>query len=603
MVLTANRNRNYLHKYYHRKRPVYGGVRPDGRRDNLPIRNTPRGFLGALKRGARKATKIVKGAFKHAPGGIALYEGLMALIDLATKGSVNTPNIAYIKMAMAALTALQDARAIGRWIFSNEPSHEDEINMLSDHITALEELLAARVKFVNFGADPSPEQAGAIFARLAKQRGEPDDIADLSGEMVRYSMATGNSLQRAVSDGVQKIMEIRREQHLPILGYGFGVGTAIPNFAHFFDWLKPVIIEGYTTIWGRGLNDDPRKPNTLEDFCIFAAQKAWTMDDFKKGLQWFLHECGNFPQFTNPPPYPKPFGYESEYDPRDMYDASLARMFMDTVQELRRRYKDDPFFGGVSPAKNRYNFIQRANPPADARLAAFEQMRDQFINKWNDYSNDFIEYMKKRRKYETELAWPRDKVEAMLDDTGLDIPYSEWAGTLADEYKELRANGDNLYDAAYQQYLTEEAQLNAFADDLYGAGLSYYSIPSEGVRYYEMNGMGVYGGTTTAHRPPSSPTPTSLRYHFMNPDAFRDTPKYELVQWGIRDPDFREWAFKNGILLPSDFNEYITFAGINGSGIYDSELALLGGSIFSSLFNGAKKLVGKVYNGAKKLLS
>ena len=132
------------------------------------------------------------------------------------------------------------------------------------------------------------------------------------------------------------------------------------------------------------------------------------------------------------------------------------------------------------------------------------------------------------------------------------------------------------------------------------------------MNWYEISGSGYCGGTSTAHRPKPSPTPTYFKYMFMNQDELRQMPKAELIEWAMRDPDFKFWALSSKLITPQDLRDFFSRAEANrfyygeGLGLYEisgSGLALRGAGILGKLFGKAKELIGKAAQGVRSFLS
>lgn len=300
-----------------------------------------------------------------------------------------------------------------------------------------------------------------------------------------------------------------------------------------------------------GILPPPRRPKTVREFCIMAAQKAWDESTFIKGFRWWyfdyvINEGGVFPK----PDFPKPFGYNAAFDPMDQYDATLANRFIEIAKTLYKQYE----------AEQREFIARISRPPRPRPPMSFRP-----------YPLNFYEDRNVQIPHPT--LYPR----------GMTNP----DGTLM-SLKEAR-----------EKFLREHPDVK------FGKGYG-------GVNWYEISGSGYHGGTSTAHRPKASPTPTYFKYMFMNQDELRQMPKAELIEWAMRDPDFKFWALSSKLITPQDLRNFFSRAEVNrfyygeGLGLYEisgSGLALRGAGILSKLFGKAKELVGKVYQGARSLLS
>ena len=92
-------------------------------------------------------------------------------------------------MLGAAITALGDALSFARWLRGNATENQEEIiYQLSDEIRQLQEMLAGRIRLVNFGRDPTPLEAARIYEHIARERGESEGIAQIGAEAVRHEM-------------------------------------------------------------------------------------------------------------------------------------------------------------------------------------------------------------------------------------------------------------------------------------------------------------------------------------------------------------------------------------------------------------------------------
>lgn len=289
-----------------------------------------------------------------------------------------------------------------------------------------------------------------------------------------------------------------------------------------------------------GISPPPRRPKTVREFCIMAAQRAWDESTFTKGFRWWyfdyvINEGGVFPK----PDFPKPFGYNAAFDPMDQYDATLANRFIEIAKTLYKQYE----------AEQREFLARISRPPQPRSPMPFRP-----------YPLNFYEDRNVQIPHPT--LYPR----------GMTNP----DGTLM-SLKEAR-----------EKFIREHPNVK------WGKGYG-------GVNWYEMSGLGYCGGTSTGHRLPSSPTPTYFKYMFMNQDELRQMPKAELIEWAMRDPDFKFWALSSKLLTSYDlvhFGGNLGLYEISGSG-----LALRGAGILGKLFGKAKELVGKVYQGARSLLS
>ena len=135
----------------------------------------------------------------------------MALSDLLSSAGANTTHGQILIMLGAAITALGDALSFASWLRGNATEDQEEIiYQLSEEITQLQEMLAGRIRLVNFGRDPSPAEAAAIYKRVAIERGETEPVARVGAEAVRHAMATGVSLEHAISAGTESMQLERR---------------------------------------------------------------------------------------------------------------------------------------------------------------------------------------------------------------------------------------------------------------------------------------------------------------------------------------------------------------------------------------------------------
>ena len=110
-------------------------------------------------------------------------------------------------MISAEITVLGDALSFARWLRDNATEDQEEIiYQLSAEITELQEMLAGRIRLVNFGRDPTPLEAQHVFEHIATERGESVGVACIGAGAVRHAIVTGATLPRALSAGTQTIM-------------------------------------------------------------------------------------------------------------------------------------------------------------------------------------------------------------------------------------------------------------------------------------------------------------------------------------------------------------------------------------------------------------
>ena len=69
-------------------------------------------------------------------------------------------------------------------------------------------------------------------------------------------------------------------------GNGYYGGAITPEkLSTFFDWLKPIFKKGYESLQMKG---GAIPEYDIRIFCRKGAQQAWTLEDFDKGMAWFM---------------------------------------------------------------------------------------------------------------------------------------------------------------------------------------------------------------------------------------------------------------------------------------------------------------------------
>ena len=114
-----------------------------------------------------------------------------------------------------------------------------------------------------------------------------------------------------------------------------------------FNWIKPLVKSTVSKIRersrrrreGAGANLVKNlfrvKPPNLTEFCKFAAQRGWSLQEFLDGLQYFLYEEGLFvdePDAAERVATPPPRYFES-YNPNEPYDEALYQFFDTALRE------------------------------------------------------------------------------------------------------------------------------------------------------------------------------------------------------------------------------------------------------------------------------
>ena len=598
----------------------YGGVQP---RRELPIRQRPSGLRRFLRVGAQTLTNTRRFLLRALRDGIQVFTGVLALSDLLSNAGRNTTRAQVLLMISAGITALGDALSFARWLRNNAPDYEEAIYQLSEEIRSLQELLAGRIRFLNDNEPPTPEEAGVIFANLASERGEPDDIADIGGEAVRHAMASGESLARAISRGSQAILEERRRQGLPLTGYGYyggslGTATTAPtleDLATFFDWLKPIFKQGYemlSTMQGGAIAN-----NEIRDFCLKGAQQAWTIEEFDRAMMWLMWEKGEpgypRPQF-NPPP-----GYLAKSNLHADTNLQLYNTFLDRAIK-KYLYPNNPNYPGTTiplyyvkfPFKYKEELLDY---PAEelAKVARKEALFDMW---WRQ--NGFIPQFKRRKGF-------------------YGNGYNRYGRRKATRPKKLLYSG---YDAPYGGRIGYSRGLNLYDgfDAPFGSKNGGSSnVPPPGVPGVPPPGLPLLGLPQIRGVPQPPPLPPGIVLPpppppgIVLPPPIPDLDSYLPPPVIMPDP---------GPIPPPQIPDYLSlqlFTGnpdgsasipsgvigyhINGEGPFqfivldrnkygfgfgnsrEGELALIGGNILKKLFNIGKNVVGKVYTKAKKLLS
>lgn len=378
MVLTANPYRNiynrrekrYTNRVRRRRWAPYGGVLP-----HINLRLSEAGWRGRLKKISKKFTKAVKTGVTAFLDGMDIWEGVSKLIKLVYEGTINMSNADYLRIAMSALTAMQDVTALGRWVFSRDPAPEQREEALSVHIRNLQEALAGRVRMINFDAEPTPDEAYDIYFRILHDRGEPDDLASIGANAVRLALAGGSDLPVAISLGTQAIITERQRRGMPVVGYGIAPppefaaiadmpappiaeaaaaadaidappsmraeGFGYAKLDHFFDWMLPALRKGLRNM---------RRPKNRQEWAIYGAQRGWTMTEFRSAYHRFLIENATDPDSVPPLILPAPEDYYEPYDPNAPYDNNLYQKFYWEAAMYDRGYLSqeiwDRFAGG-----------------------------------------------------------------------------------------------------------------------------------------------------------------------------------------------------------------------------------------------------------------
>ena len=277
----------------HRRYRVYppyglgycGGARPQG---PLPIQRRPTGLRRLFHWGAQKITNTARFLFRTIKDGIDVLAGTIAISDFLQNGGANTPPAMFALMTLAGITALSDVVDFTSWLRNTDPTHEEQLIRLSEEIQALQELLAGRIRLVNNNVDPTPDEAAANFAAIAQHRGESPAYAAIGANAVRGALLRGETLANAVTAGTQAIMEERYRNNDRLVGYGRFCGgkVSLESLATFFDWLRPIFKMGYEHV--KNMKGGAIGELDIRDFCIKGAQQGWTMEDFDKGMRWFM---------------------------------------------------------------------------------------------------------------------------------------------------------------------------------------------------------------------------------------------------------------------------------------------------------------------------